>query len=41
MDDVYFCIVYMIFVILVAEYIYYYRYIPNLRRMADNGYRDF
>ncbi len=37
---IYLCIGYCILVILVTEYIYYFRYIPNMRRLAANDYRD-
>jgi hypothetical protein len=36
----YLCIGYGILLILIAEYIYWYRYIPNMRRLAANDYRD-
>ncbi len=33
--------IYIIFVLGVVEYIYHYRYIPNLRRMSEKGYTDW
>jgi hypothetical protein len=30
----------IILVILIAEYIYWCRYLPNMRRLAANNYRD-
>jgi hypothetical protein len=36
----YICIGYIILVILICEYIYHFRYIPNMRRLAANNYRD-
>jgi hypothetical protein len=35
------CGIYIMFVLGVVEYIYRYRYIPNLRRMAERGYIDW
>ena len=42
MDDLYFYggIIYILAFIVIVEYIYWYRYIPNMRRLAQNGYRD-
>lgn len=42
MDALYFCggVAYIILLFIVVEYIYWYRYIPNMRRLAQNGYRD-
>lgn len=31
---------YIISVILIFEYIYRFRYIPNMRRLATNNYQD-
>ena len=31
---------YIVTVILIVEYIYWYRYIPNMRRLAQNNYQD-
>ena len=35
-----FCIGYVLFIFLIAEYIYRFRYLPNMRRLAENDYRD-
>lgn len=35
-----FVIVYILALILIVEYIYYCRYLPNMRRLAQNDYRD-
>lgn len=35
-----FCIGYILVLILIVEYIYYCRYLPNMRRLAQNNYRD-
>jgi hypothetical protein len=35
-----FVIVYILAIILIVEYIYHYRYIPNMRRLAANNYQD-
>jgi hypothetical protein len=31
---------YIVAVILIVEYIYWCRYLPNMRRLAANNYRD-
>lgn len=35
-----FCIGYIVLLLLIVEYIYWCRYIPNIRRLAANDYRD-
>ncbi len=35
-----FCIGYIVLLFLIVEYIYYCRYLPNMRRLAQNDYRD-
>ena len=42
MDDLYFYggITYVILIFVIVEYIYWCRYIPNMRRLAQNDYRD-
>jgi len=35
-----FCIGYIVVLVLIVEYIYWYRYLPNMRRLAQNDYRD-
>lgn len=35
-----FCIGYIVLLVLIVEYIYWYRYLPNMRRLAANNYRD-
>ncbi len=35
-----FCIGYIVVLILIVEYIYWCRYLPNMRRLAENDYRD-
>jgi hypothetical protein len=35
-----FIIGYILTVILIVEYIYHCRYIPNMRRLAANNYQD-
>lgn len=41
MDDLTITIIgYIVAVILIVEYIYHCRYIPNMRRLAANNYRD-
>lgn len=35
-----FVIVYILALILIVEYIYHCRYLPNMRRLAQNDYRD-
>ena len=32
---------YIVVVVSIAEYIYWCRYLPNMRRLAENDYRDF
>jgi hypothetical protein len=34
------CGVYIILLIVLVEWVYYCRYLPNLRRAAQNGYID-
>jgi hypothetical protein len=31
---------YILLVILIVEYIYWCRYLPNMRRLAQNNYQD-
>jgi hypothetical protein len=31
---------YILLVILIAEFIYWRRYLPNMRRLAENNYQD-
>lgn len=31
---------YIIILVIIVEYIYWRRYIPNMRRLAENDYRD-
>lgn len=38
--QIYLCLGYIIFIVLIFEYIYRFRYIPNMRRLAANNYRD-
>ncbi len=35
-----FCIGYIVVLVLIVEYIYWRRYLPNMRRLAENNYRD-
>ena len=35
-----FCIGYIVLLVLIVEYIYWCRYLPNMRLLAENGYRD-
>ncbi len=35
-----FCIGYIVVLVLIVEYIYWCRYLPNMRRLAENDYRD-
>ena len=35
-----FCIGYIVALVLVVEYIYWCRYLPNMRRLAANNYQD-
>ena len=33
-------LIYFIIIIILVEYIYWYKYLPNMRRLAQNNYED-